>query len=185
MSNGLSRLKALNEKLDKKINSKQNLFDDEFIADNTIPTSVNTVKTVPSHDTQPRSIEDRAQNMELLGRLFLELKINEKCPDFDNVFLYKAMNLAGIGLKDDDFGELRVGKYIQIIAISYDAIGEEKKKAKNVSLGYYGKGEILDIDKKYKIIEFILRWRYEKGLQSLDNYIHLLGKLKTLSGTSN
>lgn len=183
MSNSLSRLKALNEKLDKKISSKQNLFDDEFIADNTI--STNTSTTIASIDIQPRSIEDRALNMEFLRRLFLELKINEKCPEFDDIFLYKAMNLAGIGLKDDDFGELRVGKYIQIIAISYDAIGEEKKKAKNVSLGYYGKGEMLDTQKKYKIIEFILRWRYEKGLQSLDNYIHLLGKLKTLPQFSN
>ncbi len=185
MSNGLSRLKALNEKLDKKIKYKQNLFDDKFSADSTIPTSANKVKTAPSHDIGSKSIEERAQNMELLRRLFLELKINEKCPDFDNIFLYKAMNLAGIGLKDDDFGELRVGKYIQIIAISYDAIDGDKKKAKNVSLGYYGKGEMLDIQKKYKIIEFILRWRYEKGLQSLDNYIHLLGKLKTLSASPN
>ncbi|MBD3808809.1 MAG: hypothetical protein IE880_08880 [Epsilonproteobacteria bacterium] len=185
MSNGLSRLKALNEKLDKKINSKQNLFDDEFIADNTISTSVNIPKAVLSHDIKPRSIEDRTLNMESLRRLFLELKINEKCHDFDDIFLYKAMNLAGIGLKDDDFGEVRAGKYIQIIAISYDAIGEEKKKAKNISLGYYGKGEMLDMEKKYKIIEFILRWRYEKGLQSLDNYIHLLGKLKTLSASPN
>jgi hypothetical protein len=185
MSNGLSRLKALNEKLDKKISSKQNLFDDEFIAGNTISTNTNTPVTVVSVDTQPRSIEDRALNMEFLRRLFVELKINEKCPDFNDIFLYKAMNLAGIGLKDDDFGELRAGKYIQIIAISYDAVGEEKKKAKNVSLGYYGKGEMLDANKKYKIIEFILRWRYEKGLQSLDNYIHLLGKLKTLPHFSN
>ncbi|MDD5548944.1 MAG: hypothetical protein PHI79_05030, partial [Sulfurovaceae bacterium] len=128
---------------------------------------------------------DRTLNMESLRKLFGELKIDEKCPSFNDVFKYKAMNLAGIGLKNDDFGELRVGKYIQIIAISYDAIGEEKKKAKNISLGYYGKGELLEVEKKYKIIEFILRWRYEKGLQSIDNYIHLLNKLKTLSKSSN
>ena len=183
MSNGLSRLKALNEKLDKKINSKQNLFDNDFETTNTIPTSM--VEKTKTKDIKSNYKEDRTLNMESLRKLFSELKINEKCPDFDNVFKYKAMNLAGIGLRDDDFGELRIGKYIQIIAISYDSIGEEKKKAKNISLGYYGKGEMLEIEKKYKIIEFILRWRYEKGLQSIDNYIHLLDKLKALPKTSN
>jgi hypothetical protein len=183
MSNGLSRLKALNEKLDKKINSKQNLFDNDFTADSAVPTD--EIKITKSVEMEPNNIEDRTLNMESLRKLFGELKIDEKCPSFNDVFKYKAMNLAGIGLKDDDFGELRVGKYIQIIAISYDAIGEEKKKAKNISLGYYGKGELLEVEKKYKIIEFILRWRYEKGLQSIDNYIHLLNKLKTLSKSSN
>ncbi|MDD5359975.1 MAG: hypothetical protein PHI02_06880 [Sulfurovaceae bacterium] len=183
MSNGLSRLKALNEKLDKKINSKQNLFDNDFTADSAV--STDEIKITKSVEMEPNNIEDRTLNMESLRKLFGELKIDEKCPSFNDVFKYKAMNLAGIGLKDDDFGELRVGKYIQIIAISYDAIGEEKKKAKNISLGYYGKGELLEVEKKYKIIEFILRWRYEKGLQSIDNYIHLLNKLKTLSKSSN
>lgn len=185
MSNGLSRLRALNEKLDKKINSKRNLFDDEFVINNMISTNTNTVNAINSINIHSNNIEDRMQNMDFLRKLFFELKINEKCSEFNNIFLYKAMNLAGIGLKKDNFGEVRAGKYIQIIAISYDAIGEEEKKSKNISLGYYGKGELLDMEKKYKIIEFILRWRYEKGLQSLDNYIHLLGKLKTLSASPN
>jgi hypothetical protein len=183
MSNGLSRLKALNEKLDKKIISKQSLFDNDFEATTTIPTNIE--KIVTPNENKSNNIADRVLNMESLKKLFVELKINDKCPSFDDVFKYKAMNLAGIGLKDNDFGELRVGKYIQIIAISYDAIGEEKKKAKNISLGYYGKGEMLDFEKKHQIIEFILRWRYEKGLQSIDNYIHLLTKLKTLPSVTN
>ncbi len=110
--------------------------------------------------------------------LFQELKIFEKSPDFDMIFMYKAMNLSGIGLKEEDFGETRAGKYIQIIAITYEPDDSGKKKAKNISLGYFGKGESLDPSLKNLIIEFILRWRYEKALQNVEHYKDLLSRLE-------
>ncbi len=183
MSSSLDRLKALSGKLEEKLSVKESLFDDEFVKQHTIATNViNKNLDSQNNNNTTQNIEDRNYNMQRLIRLFNELGINDKCPVFDDIFSYKAMNLAGIGLKDDDFGEVRAGKYIQIIAISYEANGdEEKKKAKNISLGYFGKGEELNLSKKYNIIEFILRWRYEKGFQNIDNYKHLLEKLQTVS----
>ncbi len=184
MSNNLDRLKALSGKLEEKLSVKESLFDDVFAEQHAI--STNPIDEKPDFKANldsdiTKDIENRAYNMQRLIKLFGELGINEKCPNFDDIFSYKAMNLAGIGLKDDDFGEVRAGKYIQVIAISYEADGDKKKKAKNISLGYFGKGEGLDISKKHNIIEFILRWRYEKGFQNLDNYKHLLKKLETAS----
>ena len=184
MSSSLDRLKALSGKLEEKLSTKESLFDDEFVEKHTIATNVVNKNLNPqvNNSATPQDAEDRTYNMQRLIKLFNELEINDKCPIFNDIFSYKAMNLAGIGLKDDDFGEVRAGKYIQIIAISYEANEDgEKKKAKNISLGYFGKGEGLDISKKYNIIEFILRWRYEKGFQNLDNYKHLLEKLKIVS----
>ncbi len=183
MSSSLDRLKALSGKLEEKLSVKESLFDDEFVKQHTIATNVvNHNLTLQNNNNTTQNIEDRNYNMQRLIKLFNELEINEKCPVFDDIFSYKAMNLAGIGLKDDDFGEVRAGKYIQIIAISYESDKDnEKKKAKNISLGYFGKGEGLALAKKYNIIEFILRWRYEKGFQNIDNYKHLLEKLQTAS----
>ncbi|MDD5406123.1 MAG: hypothetical protein PHE73_04170 [Sulfurovaceae bacterium] len=184
MSSSLDRLKALSGKLEEKLNVKESLFDDDFAEQHAIATNV--IEKNPNLQSESGVIaedkENRSYNMQRLTMLFNELKINEKCSKFDDIFSYKAMNLAGIGLKDDDFGEVRDGKYIQIIAISYESDGDsEKKKAKNISLGYFGKGNELNISKKHSIIEFILRWRYEKGFQNLDNYKHLLEKLETAS----
>ncbi len=119
----------------------------------------------------------RTENIERVKALYEDLKIFEKSPDFDNIFMYKAMNLSGIGLKEEDFGVVRAGKYVQVIAITYEPDASGKKKAKNISLGYYGKGETIDPDLKNKIIEFVLRWRYEKAFQNVAHYKVLLSKL--------
>ncbi len=87
------------------------------------------------------------------------------------------MNISGIGLKDDDFGEIREGKYVQVIAITYEPDKNGKKRAKNVSLGYFGKAETLDEQKKNDVIEFVLRWRYEKAFQNLEHYRMLLERV--------
>jgi hypothetical protein len=52
-----------------------------------------------------------------------------------------------------------------------------KKKAKNTSLGYFGKAETLDPVRKNQVIEFVLRWRYEKAFQNLEHYRLLLEKV--------
>ncbi|HHD72617.1 MAG TPA: hypothetical protein ENL02_01685, partial [Epsilonproteobacteria bacterium] len=102
-----------------------------------------------------------------------------KCPDFSTIFLYKAMNLSGISLKEEDFATVREGKHVQVIAITYEPDANGKKKAKNISLGYFGRGETLEPVMKNKIIEFVLRWRYEKAFQNLTHYKDLLSKLET------
>ena len=121
----------------------------------------------------------REVNHQKVRELYNELQIFEKAPDFDNIFIYKAMNLSGIGLKEEDFGEVREGKYIQIIAITYEPDREGKKKAKNISLGYFGKAETLEDGLKNKIIEFVLRWRYEKAFQNVEHYKDLIAKVES------
>ena len=119
----------------------------------------------------------REKNIIRVKELYDILNIHEKSPDFSKIFMYKAMNLSGIGLKDDDFGIIRVGKYIQIIAITYEPDANGKKKAKNISLGYFGKGETIDPELKNNIIEFVLCWRYEKAFQNVEHYKILLAMI--------
>lgn len=121
----------------------------------------------------------QSENKKRVQHLFEDLGIQEKVTDFESIFLFKAMNLSGIGLREEDFAEVRSGKYIQIIAINYEPDESTgKKKAKNISLGYYGKGDTIDPILKNKIIEFILRWRYEKAFQNMEHYRDLLDKIK-------
>jgi hypothetical protein len=120
----------------------------------------------------------RAQNLARLADLYLKLDIGKKAPDICDLFIYKAMNISGIGLKEEDFGEIREGKYVQVIAITYEPDKNGKKKAKNISLGYFGKAETLDPVKKNRVIEFVLRWRYEKAFQNLEHYRLLLEKVR-------
>ncbi len=119
----------------------------------------------------------RENNLTRIQEIFEHLELFKKHPDFKTLFNYTAMNLAGIGLKNKEFGEIREGKYVQIIAISYEIDSSGKKITKNSSLGYYGKAEKLTEGDKSQIIEFILRWRYEKTFQHSDYYQQLLEKL--------
>ncbi len=120
----------------------------------------------------------RAQNLQRLAELFLHLEINKKVENIEDLFIYKAMNISGIGLKEEDFGEIREGKYVQVIAITYEPDKNGKKKAKNISLGYFGKAESLEPTRKNQVIEFVLRWRYEKAFQNLEHYRLLLEKVR-------
>lgn len=175
MSNNLEKLKALTGKLEEKLSQKESLFD--FVPLEQTPLK-DDGEPLPNLSSVLIQKEDNLNRFKLL---FDSLDIAQKCPQFDRIFDYKAMNLSGIGLKEEDFGEVRAGKYIQIIAISYESEGDEKKKAKNISLGYFGKGEALKKEKKSEIIEFVLRWRYEKAFQNLEHYRELISRLDTLS----
>ena len=62
----------------------------------------------------------RKENMKVLESLFNTLHIGEKVNAFHDLFEYKAINLAGISLSPETLGEIKEGKYVQIIAISYD-----------------------------------------------------------------
>ena len=122
----------------------------------------------------------RSENLRRLSELFAELNIEKKVRHIEDIFIYKAMNISGIGLREEDFGEIREGKYVQVIAITYEPDKNGKKKAKNVSLGYFGKAETLDNVRKNEVIEFVLRWRYEKAFQNLEHYKLLLDKVKPI-----
>lgn len=126
---------------------------------------------------QPTTSSLREINLTRIEKLFENLKLDKKHSDFKSIFNYTAMNLAGIGLKNEEFGEIREGKYVQIIAIAYEINRLGNKITKNSSLGYYGKAEKLDEHEKSDIIEFVLRWRYEKTFQHSDYYQQLLEKL--------
>ena len=119
----------------------------------------------------------REKNLKTIAKLYKSLELSKKHPNFSTLFNYTAMNLAGIGLKDENFGEIREGKYVQIISIANELNSEGQRVNKNSSLGYYGKAEKLEEKEKSKIIEFILRWRYEKTFQHSDYYEALLGKI--------
>jgi len=186
MSNSLDKLKALSERLENKLHEKSNTETDPIIAP-TKPktkrkTSVRTSKKPIKSDKKPDN-DTRNANIKRVELLYKSLKIFEKSPDFDTIFAYKAMNLSGIGLKEEDFGEVREGKYIQIIAITYEPDKYGKKKAKNISLGYFGKAETLNKVLKNQIIEFVLRWRYEKAFQNVEHYKDLIAKVDVSTDT--
>ena len=195
MSDTLDRLKALNSKLEEKLtatdepNTKvsrpkptDTTVEEEEIIDSGIDDSIECAKIAQSiidqMDIDEKQDETRAANIHRVAQLYKKLQIDEKAPDFDQIFIYKAMNISGIGLKEDDFGEIREGKYTQIIAITYEPDKNGKKKAKNISLSYFGKAEKLDDTLKSDIMEFVLRWRYEKAFQNLGHYKDLLAKIK-------
>ena len=196
MASSLDKLKELTSRLEDRLGEKRGYYqnaplisrysrdiskDIEVIEptkidiDSKSEEKYNKIDIKEETPTPSKSI--RKANIEKIHLLYNKLKIFEKSPDFDNIFVYKAMNLSGIGLKDEDFGEVRAGKYIQVIAITYEPDSDGKKKAKNISLGYFGKGETIDPELKNRIIEFVLRWRYEKAFQNVQHYKELISKL--------
>ncbi len=186
MSSSLDKLKALTSRLEEKLEEKKKHSDEipqatKTVSDETVKQSAEKEKPVEQKSPKLYSGSDdvRGQNIERVKALYEKLKIYEKSPDFNNIFMYKAMNLSGIGLKEEDFGEVREGKYIQIIAITYEPDKNGKKKAKNISLGYFGKAETLAPVLKNEIIEFVLRWRYEKAFQNVEHYKDLIARVET------
>ena len=180
MSSSLDKLKALTSRLEEQLTQKEATAD--LRAEKKDEPKVSPLSV--SADKKEKSVKHsgfdgiREENIARVKVLYEKLKIFEKSPDFDDIFIYKAMNLSGIGLKEEDFGEVREGKYIQIIAITYEPDKNGKKKAKNVSLGYFGKAETLDPTLKNEIIEFVLRWRYEKAFQNVEHYKDLIARVE-------
>jgi len=191
MSISVERLRSINEKLKKKLEEKKStegekLFTIDVAAitqnDNVSSNRKNLLSKIPTElqkaiEIDEKSDKTRLQNLVRLLELYEKLEIAKKAPNLEEIFVYKAMNISGIGLKEEDFGEIREGKYVQIIAITYEPDKNGKKKAKNISLGYFGKAETLDKEFKNEIIEFVLRWRYEKAFQNLKHYEELLERL--------
>jgi len=192
MGVSVERLRDINDKLKRKLEEKRNspnsdaLFtiDAQSLVDapvesvnkkllNKIPQSL--IDEIEIDETSDRI---RLENLIKMIELYKKLEVDKKAPNLDKIFIYKAMNISGIGLKEEDFGEIREGKYVQIIAITYEPDKNGKKKAKNISLGYYGKAETLSKEFKNNIIEFVLRWRYEKAFQNLKHYRVLISRVQ-------
>lgn len=120
---------------------------------------------------------ERKSNLKSLEELYRKLGIHTKVGEFDALFEFKAINLSGLSLGDDDLGAIKEGKYAQIIAIIYDK--EAKVKNKNISLAYYGRAEKLSAPLKRDIIAFVLGWRFEKSFRTLEHYHNLMATLKS------
>jgi hypothetical protein len=184
MSSSLDKLKALTSRLEDKLEQKEKLPTD--VSSAPVKKENKPTETTKSQPVKKKVISSdtvREDNILRVKVLYEKLKIFEKSPDFTNIFIYKAMNLSGIGLKEEDFAQVREGKYIQIIAITYEPDKNGKKKAKNISLGYFGKAETLEHTLKNEIIEFVLRWRYEKAFQNVEHYKDLIARVETPSET--
>ena len=118
----------------------------------------------------------RKDNLKQLELLFDELNFYEKVGEFTELFNFKAINLSGASLLAQNLGEIKEGKYLQVLAISYDK--EASVKSKNTSLAYYGKVENVDVEFKDKIVEFIIRFRFEKSFMTLEHYNSVLSVYK-------
>lgn len=119
----------------------------------------------------------RKENMKTLEELFLELHINDKVANFEDLFDFKAINLSGASLLPENIGEIKEGKYLQVLAISYDK--DAAVKSKNISLAYFGRVENVEEELKNKVVEFIIRYRFEKSFMTLEYYHNVLGNLHT------
>lgn len=114
----------------------------------------------------------RKENLKILEELFYAIGIDKKVASFEELFLYKAINLSGASLSLESLGEIKEGKYFQILAISYDKTAPIKSK--NVSLGYFGRVENVDSSFKNSVVEFIIRYRFEKSFMTLEHYNEML-----------
>ncbi|SFV67121.1 hypothetical protein MNB_SV-3-1203 [hydrothermal vent metagenome] len=177
MSSSLDKLKALTSRLEDKLEAKAKVVSSTSDEVKVLDEGVEKKEIKPKVTTETDCTTVRDENIIRVKYLYEKLKIVEKSSEFEKIFFYKAMNLSGIGLKEDDFGEVRDGKYIQIIAITYEPDKNGKKKAKNISLGYFGKAEALSETLKNEIIEFVLRWRYEKAFQNVEHYKDLISRI--------
>ncbi len=121
----------------------------------------------------------RKNNMTQLRELFITIGIDKKIDTFEDLFLFKAINLSGASLLEDNLGEIKEGKYLQILAISYDK--NAKVKSKNTSLAYFGRVESVECDLKDRVVEFIIRYRFEKSFMTLEHYNGMLSDFGTKS----
>jgi len=125
----------------------------------------------------------RKENMRNLSTLFVKLDFTPKVGEFDALFEFKAINISGISLADEDLGSIKEGKYLQVIGIKYDK--EAKVKNRKISLGYYGRVEKVDEALRNDIVRFIITWRFEKSFRTLEHYYTLKQQLPTTSETTD
>jgi cytosine/adenosine deaminase-related metal-dependent hydrolase len=114
----------------------------------------------------------RKDNLKVLRELYSEIGIDKKVEVFSDLFEFKAINLSGASLLNENLGEIKKGKYLQILAIGYDK--DAIVKSKNISLGYFGRVESVEEEFKDKVVEFIIRYRFEKSFMTLEHYYGML-----------
>lgn len=117
----------------------------------------------------------RRENFNRLKELFTLLALDEKVESFEALFEFKAINLLGITLTPEALGVIQKKRYVQILAIRSK---KERKGNDNLSLGYYGKSEALDEVLRERIVEFILRWRFEKSFYHVEFYRDLIEQIE-------
>ncbi|MFT7859485.1 MAG: hypothetical protein ABXS93_00975 [Sulfurimonas sp.] len=115
----------------------------------------------------------RKENLAKLEELYKELGIDKKVEKFSDLFDFKAINLSGASLQSENLGEIKEGRYLQVLAISYDKTASVKSK--NTSLAYFGRVESVAPEFKDKVVEFIIRYRFEKSFITLEHYHTMLG----------
>jgi hypothetical protein len=121
---------------------------------------------------------ERKNNLKTIEVLYESLGIDNKVSQFPDLFEFKAINLSGVSLADESLGEIKEGKYAQIIGILYD--NTAKVKNKNISLAYFGRAEKVSGELKRDIITFVLGWRFEKSFRTLEHYHNLMAQLEKL-----
>jgi len=114
----------------------------------------------------------RKTNLSKLETLYEKIHIDDKVKRFEDLFDFKAINLSGVSLQTENLGEIKEGKYLQVLAISYDK--DAAIKSKNISLAYFDRVENVDGDLKNKVVEFVLRYRFEKSFINLEHYHTML-----------
>lgn len=119
----------------------------------------------------------RKENLTTLKKLYKEIGIDKKVEKFEELFQFKAINLSGASLQMENLGEIKEGRYLQILAIAYDKTA--KVKSKNISLAYFGRVENVDVPLKEKVVEFIIRYRFEKSFMTLEHYYEILGTFRS------
>ena len=117
----------------------------------------------------------RKNNFERLRELFSETGIDKKVDSLEALFDFKAINLSGVSLQEETLGEIKEGKYLQVLAIAYDK--NAAVKSKNISLAYFGRVESVESVFKDKVVEFVIRYRFEKSFINLEHYHGMLERL--------
>jgi len=117
----------------------------------------------------------RKENLKILEELFHKLEIDKKVDRYESLFDFKAVNLSGASLLPESLGEIKEGKYLQILAISYDR--NAQVKSKNISLAYFGRSENVDKALKNSVVEFVIRYRFEKSFMTLEHYHDMIGSI--------
>jgi len=117
----------------------------------------------------------RKNNFERLRELFSETGIDKKVDNLEALFDFKAINLSGVSLQEETLGAIKEGKYLQVLAIAYDK--NAAVKSKNISLAYFGRVESVESVFKDKVVEFVIRYRFEKSFINLEHYHGMLERL--------
>ncbi len=115
----------------------------------------------------------RKENEKRLMALFMELQLDKKVGEFSKLFTYKAINLSAVSLQKENFLQIQEGKYLQLLAIT-----KVDGRSKNISLAYFGRVENVEEALLMKVVEFVIRYRFEKSFMNLEHYHQLLGHFR-------